>query len=208
MTNTMSGDEAFNVTKKQSFRVTRRDFVFFVAKVAVLTGIVTSVPLVAAKTVDKRRPPGAVDEAEFVVVCARCGRCAEVCPQKIIVQVPVWESVVAAGTPVLVDGGVCVLDFKCVDVCPTGALQRLPKEKAKMGTALLDKDKCIGCGACVSVCASIAGAIKWRKSGRKVEVDAAKCLGCGACVKECPVGALSLTPSGAYRPSWKWPKGG
>lgn len=187
--------------------LTRREFAAFIAKFAVLTGIAATIPAAASTPLNYRRPPGAVEEPVFKIVCVRCGRCVSVCPQKIVRQVSPLENLASAGTPVLVENGICALDFECDKVCPTGALQLLPKEKAKMGTATIERDKCIGCGICIKVCMPIVEAINWEdpKKKDKAVVDPAKCLGCGACVPECPVEAISLSPEGAYRPQFRWP---
>ena len=52
----------------------------------------------------------------------------------------------------------------------------------------VDKDMCIGCGACEGVCPT--GAIKLGEDG-KAEVDEDTCVDCQACVGTCPVGAIS-----------------
>lgn len=52
----------------------------------------------------------------------------------------------------------------------------------------IDKDTCIGCGACVGTCPVQALTLV----DGKVEVDAGTCVDCGACVGACPVQALSL----------------
>ncbi|MEA5017483.1 MAG: 4Fe-4S binding protein [Erysipelotrichaceae bacterium] len=54
--------------------------------------------------------------------------------------------------------------------------------------ARVDKDMCIGCGACVGVCPTEA--ITMQDDG-KAFVDEAACIDCGACVATCPVGAIS-----------------
>jgi len=188
--------------------ITRRDFALFLGKTAVLTGVLGSLLLLASQEVKQRRPPGAVEEGIFKLVCLRCGRCGEACPARVIRFVKLSENLPFAGTPVLLDNGVCQLCFNCVDVCPSGALQPVPKEKAKMGTAYINRDKCIGCGICIKICNQVVSAISWanrRKS--KAIIDPGKCLGCGACVPECPVQAIKLTPENAYRPPFAWPKG-
>jgi len=53
--------------------------------------------------------------------------------------------------------------------------------------AVLDKNKCIGCGLCTRVCPTQAIVID-----RIAVVDSARCIGCGRCVTECPRGALEL----------------
>ena len=51
---------------------------------------------------------------------------------------------------------------------------------------IVDKETCVGCGACVAVCP--VGAISLED---KACIDADSCIGCGACVNVCPVGAIS-----------------
>jgi electron transfer flavoprotein alpha subunit len=51
----------------------------------------------------------------------------------------------------------------------------------------IDKDKCIGCGACMDLCPFGALTLV----GDLAQVDD-KCTGCGACLDICPVNALSL----------------
>ena len=53
--------------------------------------------------------------------------------------------------------------------------------------AVIDKDSCVGCGACVDSCASEAIALD-----DVAVVDADKCVDCGACVDSCPAGAIAL----------------
>ena len=60
------------------------------------------------------------------------------------------------------------------------------------GHVLVDRDRCTGCGTCVSVCVYNALNISEGISN----VDEEKCLGCGACVPSCPNMALSLEGAG------------
>ncbi|MBR2768093.1 MAG: 4Fe-4S binding protein [Solobacterium sp.] len=52
---------------------------------------------------------------------------------------------------------------------------------------VVDKDACIGCGACRDVCP--AGAMKSADEGKSF-CDESECLSCMACVGSCPVGAI------------------
>ncbi len=53
--------------------------------------------------------------------------------------------------------------------------------------AVVDKEKCTACGACVEVCP-----VEAIKLEDKATIDAETCIECGACVDECPVEAISL----------------
>ena len=55
--------------------------------------------------------------------------------------------------------------------------------------ARVDKDLCIGCGACVGTCP--LEAISLDEEG-KAEVDHEICVGCGACEQECPMEAIKV----------------
>lgn len=54
---------------------------------------------------------------------------------------------------------------------------------------MVNKEKCIGCGTCVSICP--VGAISFDKDGKSV-IDKTKCIHCGACEASCPVSAIKL----------------
>jgi pyruvate formate lyase activating enzyme len=51
----------------------------------------------------------------------------------------------------------------------------------------IDKEKCIKCGGCVSVCP--LGALELKD---ELIVDKEKCQKCGICEKFCPVGAIKV----------------
>ncbi|MFH0851012.1 MAG: hydrogenase iron-sulfur subunit [Candidatus Bathyarchaeota archaeon] len=61
--------------------------------------------------------------------------------------------------------------------------------KAEAVTAVLDPEKCVGCGACASVCPF--NAIEWGSLGEP-HITESLCKGCGLCTVECPVGAMQL----------------
>ncbi len=58
-----------------------------------------------------------------------------------------------------------------------------------LAKAWVDKEKCIGCGACASICPF--NAIEWSAFGEPKVIDAA-CEGCGICSAVCPVSAMQL----------------
>ena len=60
-------------------------------------------------------------------------------------------------------------------------------EEKRSIVAVVEKEKCICCGACVDVCPE--NAIILRQTAL-ITID--KCIGCGTCVPECPNDAISL----------------
>ncbi len=92
------------------------------------------------------RPPGAVEEEEFLAGCIRCYRCQDVCDTGAIhfyteadgkyFHTPYVDPAKAA----------CDLCMKCTQVCPTAVLEPMkPKERAevRMASVALDKDRCL-----------------------------------------------------------------
>lgn len=51
----------------------------------------------------------------------------------------------------------------------------------------VNKDKCLGCGACASMCPVNAITMK----GGKAEINKKKCIKCGTCMQICPVSAIT-----------------
>ena len=136
-----------------------------------LTGIVAGaavVPLMRAntgmgKSRDEHllRPPGALDEAEFLSRCIRCGECMKVCPNNSLQPTLSEAGLEGLWTPTLVPRigycePSCVL---CSEVCPTGAIWQItPREKGwvvgvgqsgaadqpiRLGTAFYDRGRCL-----------------------------------------------------------------
>jgi NAD-dependent dihydropyrimidine dehydrogenase PreA subunit len=56
--------------------------------------------------------------------------------------------------------------------------------------AVIDYDKCNGCGICAQRCQW--GALKFEVTNEKANVDVFKCFGCGLCQTGCPRGAIKL----------------
>lgn len=61
-----------------------------------------------------------------------------------------------------------------------------------------DRDRCIGCGACVEACDHHATRVLSLVNG-KVEKDTCCCVGCGECVLACPTSAWTRSPKKFYR---------
>jgi len=134
-----------------------------------LTGLVigaAAVPLMRANTgLGKSRedrllrPPGSVDEADFLSRCIRCGECMKVCPNNSLHPTLTQAGLEGLWTPTLVPRigycePSCVL---CSEVCPTGAIWQItPKDKGwvvgvgtqqnhpvRLGTAFYDRGRCL-----------------------------------------------------------------
>lgn len=99
------------------------------------------------------RPPGSVEEREFLERCIRCAECMKVCPNNALHPAFFEAGMEGLWTPILIPRiGYC--EFSCVlcgQVCPTGAIQKID-EKQKMGidqkpisigTAMYDKGRCL-----------------------------------------------------------------
>ncbi|MDD5660162.1 MAG: NIL domain-containing protein [Actinomycetota bacterium] len=59
-------------------------------------------------------------------------------------------------------------------------------EEAAKGI-ILDKDKCVNCGICISLC---LGKAFYLKDNYEVNFDQNKCILCGLCLNCCPVKAI------------------
>ncbi|MDZ7838734.1 MAG: 4Fe-4S binding protein [Actinomycetota bacterium] len=55
---------------------------------------------------------------------------------------------------------------------------------------LVDKEKCVSCGLCTSVC--ITQALALDKQSKKLIFDKEKCILCGLCANSCPLDAIKL----------------
>ena len=160
----------------------------------------------AAPRVDEQpefvlRPPGALDEREFLARCIRCHLCQDVCPAGCIHMS--LDGAVAGGTPLItprVKG--CTLCLRCAAVCPTGALRPLSTpEQVAMGVARVDESLCVShlrtgvCGACYTACPLHGRAIT-QGLFNAPRVHAEFCVGCGMCEEVCivPYRAIRVSP--------------
>lgn len=154
------------------------------------------------------RPPGALDEREFLAACIKCGQCVQVCPVEAIFLADA-EDGVGIGVPYITARDQAC-DFscdaiQCVLACPTGALTHsLDKpEQTEMGFARLDegrKDTCLARQG-----QGFKGAARDKGLHRYIEIDRWTPLPvaehkydlelCDLCVRECPIkDAISLQP--------------
>jgi polyferredoxin len=73
------------------------------------------------------RPPGSVEELEFLERCIKCDQCIRVCPTNVLQPAMFESGLEGVWTPVMnFRMGFCQLNCTaCGQVCPTGAIQRL-----------------------------------------------------------------------------------
>lgn len=176
----------------------RRDFIKFL-----FGGCVVGTLLAGGSSITraKIRPPGAVSEISFLAACARCGKCAEICPRGAI-KIAHGDDGLGIGTPYIVpQEQYCDLCMKCVEVCSAGALRAVEKSKTRMGVAHIDTDRCIArtdddCRVCYNNCPYMDKAIKL-ENRKYPYINPEFCTGCGKCEHVCiasPVKACTVSP--------------
>ncbi|MDI6727797.1 MAG: 4Fe-4S binding protein [Thermodesulfovibrionales bacterium] len=180
------------------------------------SGII-AVPLLRANPLSKSefinqkliRPPGSLEEKEFLKRCVKCGECMKVCITNGLQPTILEAGLEGIWSPILIPKiGYC--EYRCTlcgQVCPTGAIKRLgieEKAKVKIGLAMIDKGRCLPwahgtpCIVCEEVCPTPKKAIWFEKavvkdrSGKEIvvqqpRVDLELCIGCGICEAKCPV---------------------
>ncbi|MFN3396742.1 MAG: 4Fe-4S dicluster domain-containing protein [Thermodesulfovibrionales bacterium] len=155
------------------------------------------------------RPPGSIEEREFLKRCVKCGECMKVCITNGLQPTLLEAGLEGIWSPVLIPKiGYC--EYRCTlcgQVCPTGAIKRLTlkeKERIKIGLAMIDKGRCLPyahgrpCIVCEEVCPTPKKAIWFEsvtvkdRNGRDLtlqqpRVDLELCIGCGICEAKCPV---------------------
>jgi ferredoxin len=122
---------------------------------------------------DLIRPPGSVEESEFLEKCIKCDQCINSCPTNVL-QPATWAEGGLEGlwTPVM-NFNIAHCQLKCTlcsEVCPTGAIRKITVDEKLgkgefveqgpivLGTAFFDKGRClphamdIPCVVCEEVC--------------------------------------------------------
>ncbi|MFH0778556.1 MAG: 4Fe-4S binding protein [Candidatus Eisenbacteria bacterium] len=155
------------------------------------------------------RPPGALGEREFLERCVKCGECMKVCLTNGLQPTFLQAGLEGIWSPVLVPKvGYCEYSCTlCGQVCPTGAIKKLPvaeKRKTVIGLAFVDKNRClpyafgVNCVVCEEHCPTPRKAIVFQSTEvpgndgkpalvRVPVVVPELCIGCGICEYKCPV---------------------
>jgi polyferredoxin len=99
------------------------------------------------------RPPGSVDERDFLERCIRCAECMKVCPNNALHPASFEAGIEGLWTPILIPRiGYCELScVLCGQVCPTGAIQKITEPEKmgigqkpiSIGTAMFDTGRCL-----------------------------------------------------------------
>ena len=173
------------------------------------------------------RPPGAVEELEFLRRCLKCGQCIRVCPTNVLPPAGLESGIEGAWTPLMnFRMGHCQLHCTaCSQVCPTGAIQRLSVEEklglgafaeqgpVVLGIAHFDVGRClpysknVPCVVCEEVCPTSPKAIHTERTqrlvreGRKMAVAATSST---VTVSDWPPPGQSLgRPAGLQANQWR-----
>jgi len=155
------------------------------------------------------RPPGSLSEDKFLAKCVKCAQCMRACPTGGLQPVLTEAGPEGIYTPRLdMKVGYCEYYCSlCTQVCPTGAIKKLTieeKNKVKIGTAWVNKSRCIPyvlgkpCIVCEEHCPISPKAIKFIEVETKLAdgtvavqkapvMDLELCTGCGICENKCPV---------------------
>jgi ferredoxin len=155
------------------------------------------------------RPPGVRSEDEFLKKCVRCGECMKVCLRSALYPAFSQAGIEGLYTPLLIPRlGYCEYNCTlCGQVCPTGAIPDLTRERKRkevIGKAVFDKNQCIpfakrmDCIVCEEHCPIPQKAIRSEVKtatgfdGKTVTVRLPYvvdelCNGCGICENVCPL---------------------
>jgi ferredoxin-type protein NapG len=199
----------FNSKSSPRQQASRRQFLRTVALFfgIMATSLATFFPVIAKWVPARLRPPGAIEEEDYLASCIKCGQCVQVCPVEAIRLADIDEGM-GIGVP-YIEARDQACDFscdalQCILACPTGSLSHnlTKKEEVRMGLARVVRPE-----ACL---AQFGLGFKGQARGplfpgllRYVKVDRWKPILvrdhpydvelCDLCVRECPIeNAISL----------------
>ena len=194
---------------------TRRGFIY-------ATGMALALPFLAHTSLVRARierktrllrPPGALPEKWFNRTCIRCGECVKSCITNTLQPSAFEAGLEGLWTPrhdMRLAGCEQACNV-CGRVCPTQAIRALSLEEkrhARIGTAVLLRDRCIAweqdrlCLICDEACPYNAIVFQTVAGQKRPCVDELKCNGCGICEQVCPIfgeSAIVVEPMGQIR---------
>lgn len=146
------------------------------------------------------RPPGAIEENEFLALCTKCGDCVPACPHGTVFLLGEGRGE-ATQTPALdLLQQACHLceDFPCIAACEPEALRPVEAEALRFAQIRIDRATCLPylgpeCGVCAAVC-PVPGALILEDTRPVINRDV--CTGCSVCRQACVVtpSAISVHP--------------
>ncbi len=177
----------------------RRQFFKYLGVTAVGTAVGVGVtPLLKEEQQTMLRPPGAINEKDFLGACIKCGLCVQICPVDCIKLADIDKGL-AYQTP-YIDARTNACDFsckgiQCVLVCPTYALVHELAENAesvRMGIAKVIPDRCL---AVKNEKLKTVSKHKWDEKKYKWKVNPAEYMKevCNLCADKCPIGPGAIT---------------
>lgn len=158
----------------------------------------TKLTTVPAGSVLPVSPPGSGGLDHFTATCTACHLCIDACISGVL-QPSMFEYGIGGVFQPRMDYQTAYCNFDCTacgDVCPSGAILPIEKEKKKLtqlGVAKFIKDNCVvntehtDCGACSEHCPTKAVTMVPFMTKLVIpEVKEDYCIGCGACEHACP----------------------
>ncbi|MFC1748672.1 ferredoxin-type protein NapG [Pseudomonadota bacterium] len=166
------------------------------------------------------RPPGALNEDEFLGACLRCGLCVRDCPYDALRLADLLDPI-PLGTPYFKARETpCEMceDIPCVAACPSGSLDKglTNIDDANMGIAVVvDQENCIAyqglrCEVCYNICPLQGKSIRIERQSNRRGTGHARfvpvvyeehCTGCGKCEYACVIDkpAIKVLPPSLAR---------
>ncbi|GJM43697.1 MAG: ferredoxin-type protein NapG [Gemmatimonadota bacterium] len=177
----------------------------FLRSLALASGVAGAALLgfvpVLRRLVQRLRPPGAIDEHEFLAACIKCGQCVQVCPVEAIRVADLGDGF-GVGAP-YIEPREQACDFscdglQCVLACPTGALTHhidYPHQADMAVATLSNPDSCLALRG--QGFTGVARGDNFRGKLRYEEIDRWNPIPlrehpydlevCDLCVRQCPI---------------------
>ena len=143
-------------------------------------------------------PPGSLSLRHYTRQCTACHLCVSSCPTQVLQPSLLQFGIEGIFQPRMdFHAGFCNYECTlCADVCPSGAILPLEKERKKreqIGVAKFIKESCVVytdetlCGACNEHCPTKAvKMIPYKDTLLIPKMQDDQCIGCGACENVCP----------------------